>query len=155
MAQAKLVEFYEALMSFLALSKQQIFAIAAEYGLTGMQTFMLMLMKEDEPKAMNSFCDTLGCDASNITGLVDGLERIELVSRSVHPHDRRVKVLRLMPKGLAIRRAITQRMADSNQSYILSKLSSEELEQFISLIQKITAGCPAVNSAHAKPVVNT
>ena len=137
-----LQSFYDALMHFLALSKQQMVKIAAEHGLTATQGFLLMLSGSDEVRTMNSFGQLLGCDASNITGIVDGLERKGLLARAEHPTDRRIKTVRLLPKGDAIRTAILRQMSDRNQSYILSKLSSTELETFIALIQKITSGCP-------------
>lgn len=130
-------------MEFLALSKQQMFKAATEYGLTSTQAFLLMLTHpEERGRAMNSFCQVLGCDASNITGIVDGLERKGLAKRAEDPTDRRVKILQLTPKGIEVRTAILKQMSDRNTSYILSKLTGEEIVQFTSLIQKITAHCP-------------
>lgn len=142
--------FYDALMQFLALSKQQMFKIAAEFELTSTQAFLLMLNNGKGLRTMHSFCALLGCDASNITGIVDGLERKGIMTRAEHPTDRRIKTLQLLPKGEEIRTAIMQQLSDSNQSYILSKLTQEELEQFTLLIQKITSGCtdaPSVKTA--------
>jgi DNA-binding MarR family transcriptional regulator len=134
--------FYTALMEFIALSKQQMFKIAAEFELTSPQVLLLLLAARDEKRTMHSYCDMLGCDASNITGIVDGLERKGLVKRAEHPTDRRIKMLQLQPKGAEIRAAILEQLSDRNQSFILSKLSNEEVEQFTSLIRKITADCP-------------
>lgn len=134
--------FYDALMEFLALSKQQMFKIAAEYGLTATQAFILLLTPRREHSTMHSFCELLGCDASNITGIVDGLERKGLLARTEHPTDRRIKTLRLLPKGDEVRSEILTRLSDRNQSYILSKLTGDEVRQFTELIQKITAACP-------------
>ena len=131
-------------MEFLALSKHQMFKTAAEFGLTATQTFLLMLTPREEFRTMHSYCSLLGCDASNITGIVDGLERKGLVERTEHPSDRRVKTLRLLPKGLEVREAILKQLSDRNSNYILSKLNQDEIRQFTGLIQKITAGvCPA------------
>jgi len=146
MGNAPLEPFYRSLMQFLALSKQQLFRIAGDYGLTGMQAFVLMLASHDEVRTMNSYCTLLGCDASNLTGIVDGLERKQLLRRAEHPTDRRVKVIQLLPKGREICNSIFRQLSDTNQSYILSKLSSAEVAQFTGLIQKITstrAGAPA------------
>jgi DNA-binding MarR family transcriptional regulator len=141
--------FYDSLMQFLALSKQQMFKIAAEFELTSTQAFLLMLNSGHELRTMHSYCSILGCDASNITGIVDGLERKGLMTRAEHPTDRRVKVLQLLPKGQHIRDKIMQQLSDQNRSYILSKLSSEELAQFTTLIQKITSGCTGAASEKA------
>ena len=40
---------------------------------------------------MSQFAERMGCDASNITGIVDRLEAKDLVVRSVDKVDRRVK----------------------------------------------------------------
>jgi len=146
MSTLSLEPFYDSLMQFLALSKQQMFKIAAEFDLTSTQAFLLLLNNGKELRTMHSYCSILGCDASNITGIVDGLERKGLMTRAEHPTDRRVKVLQLLPKGQHIRDAIMQQLSDENQSYILSKLTGEELVQFTSLIQKITSGCTGANS---------
>jgi DNA-binding MarR family transcriptional regulator len=151
MSKETLQPFYDSLMEFLALSKQQMFKVAAEYGLTATQAFILLLTPHRELRTMHSFCELLGCDASNITGIVDGLERKELLMRTEHPSDRRVKVLRLQPKGHEIREAILKQMSDRNTNYILSKLSADEVAQFTRLIQKITEGaCPMIPRLQAK-----
>jgi len=137
-------------MEFLALSKQQMFKIAAEYGLTSTQAFVLMLTSHEQLRTMHSFCTILGCDASNITGIVDGLERKGLVTRAEHPNDRRVKVLELLPKGKQVRDEILTRLSDRNQSYVLSQLTKDEIAQFTHLIQKITAACP-VSAKNSQP----
>jgi DNA-binding MarR family transcriptional regulator len=146
MTSTSLQPFYEALMQFLALSKQQMFKIAAEYGLTATQAFLLLLTPRDELRTMHSFCALLGCDASNITGIVDGLERKGLLARAEHPTDRRIKTLHLLPEGSKIRESILRRLADTNQGYILSKLTAKELAQFTGLIQKITSGCAVLGT---------
>lgn len=144
-------------MEFLALSKHQMFKIAGEYGLTPAQAFVLMLTPSDNehPRTMNYFCSLLGCDASNITGIVDGLERKKIVKRAESPTDRRVKVLIILPKGQEIKDAILGQMSDHNSSYILSKLNDEEVEQFTHLIKKITTGTPNMcRSSMQKPAAN-
>jgi len=139
MSKNTLQPFYDQLMQFLALWKQQMFKVAAEYGLTATQAFVLLLTHEEEPRTMNSYCSLLGCDASNITGIVDGLERKQLLSRAEHPTDRRIKTLKLLPQGLEVRQAIFDKLSDRNRSYILARLSDAEIAQFTQLIQKIAS----------------
>ena len=52
---------------------------------------------------MSRLADTLSCDASNVTGLVDRLESRGLVRRQPSAEDRRVKVLQLTPAGSRLR----------------------------------------------------
>lgn len=134
-----LENFYDELVKFLVLSKQQIVALGHEHGLTAMQALTLVVMDNDSPRPMRSLGATFGCDASNVTGLVDGLEHRGLMVRQEKPGDRRVKMVSLLPKGAQIREAIIQSLCDKN-SYILSKLNAAELAQLVSLMHKIGEG---------------
>src|SRR5688500_18682135 len=70
---------------------------AAAVGLTAPQAMILMLLSE--PMSMRQFAERMGCDASNVTGIVDRLEAKALVVRSGDPADRRVKRIARTPKG--------------------------------------------------------
>jgi DNA-binding MarR family transcriptional regulator len=59
-----------------------------------------------EPVPMRALASRLACDASNVTGIVDGLERRGLVERRPDPRDRRVKQLVLTPEGERRRAAL-------------------------------------------------
>ena len=48
---------------------------------------------------MRRLAATMHCEASNLTGLVDKLERRGLVERRTDPADRRVRVLALTEEG--------------------------------------------------------
>jgi len=137
-------QYYEALINFIVFSKHQLIRAAADYGLTNVQAMVLLMIHSDRPRPMNSFCGALGCDPSNITGIIDGLQKKELITRTESPQDRRVKMVYLQPKGEAIREALLRRMSDENQSTIMSTLTTQELNQFTTLLRKITANCPAM-----------
>ncbi len=55
---------------------------------------------------MRSLADAWGCDPSNATWIVDRLERLGLAERRAVPHDRRVKLVALTPKGSRTRAAL-------------------------------------------------
>jgi DNA-binding MarR family transcriptional regulator len=71
--------------------------------LTFMQSHVLRLLDPGKPRPMGELADTLKCDASNITGIVDRLEARGLVERRSSPGDRRVKALSPTPAGLEMR----------------------------------------------------
>lgn len=129
---------YRILMEFLLKAKRRIIAVGGEFGLTSMQTLTLLLTRPDEPQPMNNLCTTFCCDASNVTGIVDGLEQKKLVSRQVHPHDRRIKVVRIEPEGLKLRGQILQHLARENTS-LFAGLNAAETGQFVALLQKLAA----------------
>ena len=72
-------------------------ASAAERGLPHAQA--LLLVGLDEPMPMRAIAVSLSCEPSNVTGIVDGLERRGLVVRQAAPGDRRVKQVVLTPEG--------------------------------------------------------
>ncbi|MEU4424453.1 MarR family transcriptional regulator [Actinoplanes sp. NPDC024001] len=72
-------------------------AIAAELDLPPAQALALVNLRGPAP--MRDLADVLACDASNVTGIVDGLERRGLVTRRTDPADRRVKHLVLTEEG--------------------------------------------------------
>ncbi|HEX7633364.1 MAG TPA: MarR family transcriptional regulator [Candidatus Saccharimonadales bacterium] len=137
MADTSLEESYLTLIEFLMLSKRRVIELGAEEGLTGMQTMTLFCLSK--PRAMSGFSKLFNCDASNVTGIIDGLEQKKLVSRYESPTDRRIKMVQLEPAGLATRASLLSRLT-SEDSPILSRLSPSEFQTFIGLLQKINAG---------------
>src|SRR5207302_2413550 len=81
-----------------------------EFELSPIQCHVLHLIEPGRPVPMGRLADTLSCDASNVTGLVDRLERRGLVERRPSAEDRRVKVLELTPTGSRIRELLLRRM---------------------------------------------
>ena len=67
--------------------------LAAELELSPAQCHVLHLIEPGRPMPMGQLAETLACDASNVTGLVDRLESRGLVRRHPSAEDRRVKVL--------------------------------------------------------------
>src|SRR5581483_4741797 len=71
--------------------------VAGEFELSPAQCHVLHLIEPDQPVAMGKIAQSLACDASNVTGLVDRLESRGLVRRQPSAEDRRIKVLALTP----------------------------------------------------------
>lgn len=76
--------------------------------LTRQQALMLALLRRPQP--MGALAAALHCDASNVTGLADRLERRGLVERQSDPSDRRVKLLALTPAGTALEEDLRARI---------------------------------------------
>lgn len=71
---------------------------AARENLTASQGKTLSVLRRG-PAAMRVLARTLSCDASNMTGIIDRLEKRGLVHREPSPTDRRVKNVLLTPEG--------------------------------------------------------
>ena len=130
-------DFYLSLTEFLLHAKHQIVGLSSDFGLSSMQALTLLLIG-DEPRPMNMLCKLYDCDASNITGIIDGLEQKGLVSRQPHPNDRRVKVIKLEPAGEKLRKTIAAQLEDQSDS-LFNGLSSREVALLAQLIQKVAA----------------
>ncbi len=133
---ANLEQSYLTLVRFLLLSKKRVIELGAAYDLTGMQA--LMLFQLDEPRPMHSFRKIFNCDASNITGLVDGLEQKNLASRYEDQADRRIKMVKLEAKGREVRAAMVHNLT-THDNPLLVKLDPAERRTLIKLLQKITS----------------
>jgi DNA-binding MarR family transcriptional regulator len=129
-------DFYYALVAFLLQAKQQVMNIAEDYGLTSVQALTLLSIRQRENKSMSDLCRLYDCDASNMTGIVDGLEQKGLVSRQPHPNDRRVKLIHLEKDGRNLQKELIDRLSESS-SQLFHGLSSSEIQQLAKLIQKI------------------
>jgi DNA-binding MarR family transcriptional regulator len=86
-------------------------AIAAEFELAPGQLGALKSLDPERPVPMSELADTLHCDASNVTGIVDRLEARGYVERGPAEHDRRVKLLTVTPEGARVRARMAERMS--------------------------------------------
>lgn len=131
-------QFYLALFKFLITVKHSMLTIGSEFGLSGFQSITLLLLDETKPQPMKNFCALFHCDASNVTGIIDGLERKGLVSRQSDPTDRRIKVVQLEPAGKRMQQAIIEQV-DLSKDFLFSPLDEIETQQFIQIIEKFAA----------------
>ncbi|MEY4373783.1 MAG: hypothetical protein RL219_2552 [Actinomycetota bacterium] len=89
----------------------------------------------DEPRSMRFLADAHQCDASNITGIVDRLERRGLVERHADPSDRRVTLVHRTADGDAMRTRLTR--AAREQLVGIGSLDDDELEQLAELLARL------------------
>ncbi len=83
--------------------RAHVLAAAAEHDLSPPQLFLLRRLEPGTPTPMSELAAFFGCDASNITGLVDRLEARGVLERRVPAHDRRVKQIVLTEAGEHVR----------------------------------------------------
>jgi DNA-binding MarR family transcriptional regulator len=119
-------------------------AVAADHGLTPAQARAVVTLAEPAP--MRELAARLSCDKSNVTGIVDELERRGLVARQTDPHDRRIKQLVFTDTGRELRRALRARLYDDAPA--ISTLTREEEAQLRELLRQAMRatqppGCPS------------
>jgi len=105
------------------------------FELSAVQCHVLHLIEPGRPLPMGRLAETLSCDASNVTGLVDRLEARGLIRRLASPRDRRVKVLQLTPAGSRLRAQLLKRMTD--RPLPLSRLSLEQQRTLVSILEAL------------------
>src|SRR6266850_1739304 len=126
---------WQLLMRFFFAQRAHLPVSGAEFDLSPVQCHVLHLIEPGRPLPMSRLADTLSCDASNVTGLVDRLESRGLVQRRPSPDDRRVKVLQLTPGGSRLRAQLLRRMA--GRSLPLSKLSLQQQRTLVKILETL------------------
>src|SRR3954466_5434156 len=94
---------WQLMVQFYFTQRDHLPPVAAALDLSPAQCHVLHLIEPGRPVPMGQLAETLACDASNVTGLVDRLESGGLIRRQPSAGDRRVKVLDLTPTGSRLR----------------------------------------------------
>jgi len=110
-------------IQFMDLVKRAIRAVGEDLGLSIAQLDVLRQLHAHGPTPMRRLAETMNCEASNLTGLVDKLEKRGLVARQDHPSDRRVRLLALTEEGAGVSR---QMWADVTSRCPFMSLSSDD-----------------------------
>ncbi len=118
-------------------------AVCGRFGLTVAQARALLAIEDAAP--MRSLAGTLRCDASNITGIADRLERHGLAVRTAREGDRRVKLLALTDEGRRVRAALQDGVLAS--SPVMVALDTGEREQLRALLAKASGGTASAQPA--------
>jgi MarR family transcriptional regulator, organic hydroperoxide resistance regulator len=136
-AQPDACRAWQLLMRFFFVQRAHLPEWGAPFGLSPIQCHVLHLIEPGQPTPMNRLAETLSCDASNVTGLVDRLESRGLVERRASADDRRVKVLRLTTTGSRLRAQLLQRM--TGEQLPLSRLSARDQRALVRILERLVA----------------
>ena len=136
-------EVVEGLLELTKRTHDVMASVAVRHDLTAPQVGLLRLL--DEPVSMRAFAEELACDPSNVTGLVDRVERLGLVERVPDPGDRRIRMLTLTSEGRRLREQINGELAGELSAAL--GISTEDHEQVLRLIANLT---PTGNSASSE-----
>jgi DNA-binding MarR family transcriptional regulator len=128
-------EAWQLLVRLFFVQRANLPSLAAELELSPAQCHVLQLLEPGRPVPMGRLAQTLACDASNVTGLVDRLESRGLVRRGSSTEDRRVKVLELTAKGTRLRSLLLERIATPPTS--VRKLSDQERQTLVQILGRM------------------
>ncbi len=126
---------WQLLMRLFLAQRANLPPLAAELELSPAQCHVLHLIEPGRPIPMGQLAETLSCDASNVTGLVDRLESRGLVRRRPSAGDRRVKVLDLTATGLRLRTVLLDRMLTPPAT--LRRLSVREQRTLVRILTRL------------------
>jgi DNA-binding MarR family transcriptional regulator len=115
-------------------SKPFLEVVAAGFEMTPQQLYALRQLSDQRPLTMSQLATSLGCDASNVTSIVDKLESRGLVERRSADHDRRVKGLFVTDAGVALRARVEERMQQPPPA--IDNLSTKDQETLCVLLQR-------------------
>lgn len=122
--------------------RQRWAAHAAAAGLSVSQLQVLLTLKPGEAVPMRTLAARLDYDPSNLSTVVDRLERRDAVERRPDPADRRVKALALTAEGVRLRASFWHDLVEDPGP--LAPLTEPELRTLTSLL-----GALAVEAASA------
>jgi MarR family transcriptional regulator, organic hydroperoxide resistance regulator len=128
-------EAWELLLKFFFSQRANLPPVAAEFQLSPAQCHLLHLMQPGQSVPMGRLADTLACDASNVTGLVDRLESRGIVRRRPSEEDRRVKALELTAVGIRLRDIVLERMTKPPKT--LDRLSPEYQRALVKILKQL------------------
>jgi DNA-binding MarR family transcriptional regulator len=126
---------WQLLVKFFFAQRDRLPPLGEDFDLSPVQCHVLHLIEPERPLPMGRLAQTLGCDASNVTGLVDRLEARGLVQRRPAAGDRRVKVLQLTPAGSQLRLQLLKHMA--GKTCRLSRLSATDQRALVRILESL------------------
>jgi len=94
---------------------QDFAAAAGRHGLNSSQAKALKAVQVPVP--MRALAGRLGCDASNVTGIVDRLEALGLARREAAASDRRVKIVAITDRGHEVLTLIRDDMTRAHEAF--------------------------------------
>ena len=108
----------------------------AVYGLKPVEFSVLSLISHNPGITSRQLCSTLNIQPPNLVGMINQLQRRELITRRPHPHDGRAMGLHLTPAG---RKLVKQAelTASELEETATARLSAAERKTLMQLLRKI------------------
>jgi DNA-binding MarR family transcriptional regulator len=142
------VNSVETCLAFLETTVDVHTALDVHFGRHGLSmgkfTLLMQLFHAEEKRLTPSECaERAGVTRATITGLLDGLERDELVKRQPDPRDRRMLQVELTKKGRSL---LAQMLPDHfcRTTALMANLTDAEQKTLVDLLAKLRAGTVAM-----------
>ncbi|MFC4372903.1 MarR family winged helix-turn-helix transcriptional regulator [Nocardia halotolerans] len=109
-------------------------AASASQNLTASQSKALVVLRRG-PIAMRALAETLACDASNVTGIIDRLAKRGLVRRETSATDRRVTNVVITAEGERVTDAVRANMCVTRDG--LNSLCDRDRDSLYALLNRV------------------
>ena len=109
-------------------------SVAADFGMSPMGVNVFRILEPGAELPMSALADSVGCDASNVTGIVDRLEARGLIERRDDPGDRRVKLITLTDEGAQLREQVMDRLYEPPAA--IARLSSADQRALCDILSR-------------------
>jgi len=103
--------------------------------LTPTQLFILRELWRADGQQFKDLAETCNCSRSTITGVIDTMEKKELVSRESNPRDRRSLFVKLTEKGKILKKQTPP--LESMVNGCCPGITQEEIEKLGELLQRL------------------
>lgn len=107
-------------------------------GLTPNDARALWSLEPHEGRPIGSLAREWACDPANATFIIDRLEASGLARRSESERDRRVKLVALTARGIAIKQALMREYRKPPSE--LARLTRADLVALIAILEKLARG---------------
>ncbi|MER8100523.1 MarR family transcriptional regulator [Kitasatospora sp. NPDC094016] len=130
-------EVVDLMANLVALFHREYEEAAAARSLTGAQAKVLALLRRG-PMPMRQIAQTLSCEPSNITGIVDRLEARGFVTREADRQDRRVKLVAATDTGATASEELRESLNFAREP--LAALGQDERAVLRDLLRRMVTG---------------
>ncbi len=110
--------------------------IIQEENLTSSQYSILQQLWKSDSKPFKALATACCCSSSTITGVIDTMEKKDLVVREMNPNDRRSLLVVLTDKGKTLKKVTPP--IDSILKNCCEGIKPEEIEQLTTLLKKLS-----------------
>lgn len=107
------------------------------YGITPVQFYVLSALWENDGVKFKDLARSLHMDGSTLTGILDRMERLDLVERRDDPNDRRSLLIFLKEKARRYRRELVE-LADKLDREIREQFLPEEFSTFEKILDRLS-----------------
>jgi DNA-binding MarR family transcriptional regulator len=105
-------------------------------GVTASQAMVLNFLGEEDCIPSHTLGQKLQITSATMTGILDRLEKMDLIERRPHPDDRRAILACLTEQGIRYAKEINAVMVEANTEF-LSQLSLEDSQTFRHLLKQV------------------